>query len=297
MNLTEAEQASPPLVRPLRTVRRILEQNTEPDPSPTTEGENNVRIRQGTSKDRQVSFSDPDMRHGRKSSSKTFTGYKRHIAVDADVPGLICAATILKGNTCEHDGVDPLLASLHKQEFEIEELHIDRGYLPAEKVRKMHGAGTQVISKPPTPRTSELFGKHDFSIDFAKKEITCPAGVSLPINANTPTIRFPSRTCRSCECAPRCVTKKNIYGRVIRLHPEEQWYRQMTQELSTSSGRKQRRLRIPVEHALARVGAIQGRTTRFRGQKKNQFELERVAVVNNLYVLNKLAALTCWSAL
>jgi len=39
-----------------------------------------VRIRQGVAVDRRISIEDAEMRHGRKSRSKRFDGYKEHIA-------------------------------------------------------------------------------------------------------------------------------------------------------------------------------------------------------------------------
>jgi hypothetical protein len=35
------------------------------------------------------------MRHGRKSKRKRIDGYKRHIVVDVDTPGLICGGPVL----------------------------------------------------------------------------------------------------------------------------------------------------------------------------------------------------------
>jgi hypothetical protein len=40
------------------------------------------RLRQGVAPDRRVSIEDGEMRHGRKSKSKRFNGYKEHIAED-----------------------------------------------------------------------------------------------------------------------------------------------------------------------------------------------------------------------
>ena len=40
-----------------------------------------------------------------------------------------------------------------------------------------------------------------------------------------------------------------------------------------------------VEHALAHVGHWQGRRARYRGTRKNLFDLRRVAVVHNLHVI------------
>ena len=76
----------PTPVRPCRTaltaLRRVLTQDLEPDP---TTGQR--RIRRGVARDRMPSLGDPEMRHGRKTRTKPFTGYKRHVIklVDADL--------------------------------------------------------------------------------------------------------------------------------------------------------------------------------------------------------------------
>jgi hypothetical protein len=43
-----------------------------------------VQIRQGVAEDRRVSIEDAEMRHGRKSKSKQFNGYKQHVGTDLD---------------------------------------------------------------------------------------------------------------------------------------------------------------------------------------------------------------------
>ena len=280
----------PPLSTHLDTVRKILDENTEPDP--TSSGDKRkarIRPRIGAP-DRTISLSDKEMRHGRKSKSKGFSGYKRHVAVDADVSGLICSVKILRGNSSEHEGAEPLLQSLTESSFQIQELHIDRGYLPALAVRALHDNNCTVISKPPTPVKGERYDKSDFLVDFSQKTITCPAGQTMPIALGKKSSRYPKKTCQNCAQKSSCISEGNKYGKVIRLHSQEKWYREMSAELSTSIGRKKRRERIPVEHALARVGAIQGKRARYRGLEKNQFDLERVAVINNFYVLERLAA-------
>ena len=52
------------------------------------------------------------------------------------------------------------------------------------------------------------------------------------------------------------------------------------------------RERIKVEHALAHVGHWQGRRARYRGTRKNFFDLRRVAVVHNLHVIARQPAAT-----
>jgi transposase len=51
------------------------------------------------------------------------------------------------------------------------------------------------------------------------------------------------------------------------------------------SGRAELRERVKVEHALAHVGQWQGRRARYRGTRKNLFDLRRVAMVHNLHLV------------
>ncbi len=61
------------------------------------------------------------------------------------------------------------------------------------------------------------------------------------------------------------VTPKNKYGRLLGTHIHETFFREMNAELDTPQGRARRRARIPIEHALARVGQIQSRRAGFVG--------------------------------
>lgn len=293
----EGALASPPLSEPIDTVRRIVEQDTEPEPDPQPPGppspHSKRRIRQtdtqrGGRQDRLISVTDRDMRHGRKSKSKGFSGYKRHVAIDGDVPGLICAVEVQPANCREYAAAGPLLEQLAERQLEVVELHIDRGYLPAPEIVRLHEIGLKIVTKPPTPRSSERFGKNDFNLDFEARTATCPAEVTVPIKPDRTTICFPAAKCRNCHLRDDCVAPKQKGGRDLRLHSHEQWYREMAADLATPEGRAARRERVQVEHALARVGMIQGTRARYRGLQKNQFDLERTAVVANCYALCQL---------
>jgi len=56
----------------------------------------------------------------------------------------------------------------------------------------------------------------------------------------------------------------------------------------TPEDRAKLRERIAVEHTLAHVGRWQGGRARYRGQRKNLFDLRRSAVIHNLYVLARM---------
>lgn len=278
----EAELARPPLSERLETVRQIIEQDTEPDPEAPRKGKAQARrVRDGVAKDRLISLSDRDQRHGRKSSTKAINGYKRHVAVDADVPGLIHAAVVQPANKREHDAASPLLEKLEANGSTIVELHHDRGYLPAEAIVTKHREGVKVVSKPPTVVRNDFYAKDEFAIDFEQETVMCPAGVTVPLRIGK-TIAFPIGSCRECKKRKRCTTSRQ---RQISIHHEERWYREMARDLATKKGRAARRERVAVEHTLARVSAIQGNRARFRGLEKNQFDLERTAVLNNCFVL------------
>ncbi len=282
------ELETPPLSDSLQLVERLIEQDTEPDPdSPAGANTGSRRIKAG-GKGRQISLSDPDMRHGRKSKNKVFPGYKRHVAVDADVQGLVVDVEVLAANQHEQDAAHPLLTRLALSGFEVFELHNDRGYLSAPIIHERRKQGMKVISKPPTPvRREGRFSKADFKIDVPGGQVTCPAGkAALISHGKRKTAYFRRSTCKACELREQCLPKAG--QRTVVLHEHEEFYQQMAAELATAEGRAARRERIPVEHALARVSAIQGNRARFCGKAKNQFDLERVGVVSNLYVLRRL---------
>jgi hypothetical protein len=59
------------------------------------------RVRRGRGVRQIVSAHDPEMRHGRKTPAKRFTGYKLHAAASTEVP-ILTAVSLSPGN--EHDG-------------------------------------------------------------------------------------------------------------------------------------------------------------------------------------------------
>jgi hypothetical protein len=80
--LTQQQHLSvhePPLQEVLDTIAQIVTQDTAPDP---TGGPGARRIKRQVAPDRRISIEEKAMRHGRKSSAKTFHGFKEHFAVD-----------------------------------------------------------------------------------------------------------------------------------------------------------------------------------------------------------------------
>lgn len=282
-HLSEAA-TKPPLKGALDLLERVVQQDIEPDPD-----NGGSRIRQGTAKDRVISVTDPEMRHGRKSKSRTINGYKRHIAKDVGT-GLVLAATVRPANEAEHKAEADVRRDIDRI-GEVEELHVDRGYLPGEWPRELHEKGVQVFSKA-WGSNGDLFGKGDFIFDFEADRATCPAGESAPIRQSKtpdgrPYVSFPSAVCSGCELRAQCVPSERNRGKALTLHPLEPLLQQLRGQQKSSSGRAQLRKRVTIEHSLAHVVARQGDRARYIGVRKNVFDLRRTAAVENLHWLQR----------
>jgi hypothetical protein len=242
-------------------------------------------LRRGVARDRRISIEDSQMRHGRKSRSVLFDGYKRHVLRDLDT-GLIPAVGITPANAPEASVTGDITADLQAAGWRLAELHIDRAYLSSALVRD-RGPDLAVFCKAWRVRnTGGRFAKDQFSLDFAAGQLTCPAGVSMPFQAGR-TVRFPKATCAACPLRARCTASSA--GRSVSIHPDEALLTELRHRQQTPQGREELRERVQVEHALAHVGHWQGRRARYLGTRKNLFDLRRVAVVHNLHIIARQA--------
>lgn len=144
-NLAE-EMKKPPLSEEVGTLKQLMGQDLEPDPDG-----GGVKIREGVAEDRRVSVEDREMRHGRKSKTKRFNGYKRHIATDLD-SGLILSGAITPANRPEDEAAPGLAEDIARQGLEIDELFIDRGYVKAPLVDEILSRGGEIVCRPWVPR-------------------------------------------------------------------------------------------------------------------------------------------------
>ncbi len=238
-------------------------------------------LRRGVAKDRRISVEDSQMRHGRKSRSVLFDGYKRHVLRDLDT-GLVPAVGITPANVPEASVTGDIAADLDAAGWHLAELHIDRACLSSDLVRD-RGQDLVIFCKAWRVRNaSGRFAKDQFTLDFAAGQLTCPAGVAMPFQPGK-TVRFPKDTCAACPLRQRCTTSSS--GRSVAIHPDEALLAELRQRQQTPEGREELRERVAVEHTLAHVGHWQGRRARYLGTRKNLFDLRRVAVVHNLHVI------------
>jgi len=271
------EAKVPPLSELLATLRELRDQDLEPDPSG-----GGSRIRQGVASDRRVSVEDGEMRHGRKSKSKRFNGYKRHIAADLDTD-LILACAVTPANRPEEEAAPQLrddIAHLPRR-AEIGSLHIDRGYIGSSLVQDVLSRRGDVLCKPWVARNGKLFTKADFVINMRDRTIRCPAGEVESFEPGS-VVEFDPESCRRCPHRSRCTMASPDAGRTVRISEDEQLQHRLRKLVSTPKGRQSLRERVAVEHRLAHLGRKQGRRARYLGVRKNLFDVRRAAAIVNL---------------
>ena len=258
----------------LQVARQVRDQDVDlAGPAPA--------LRRGVARGRRISVEDGEMRHGRKSRSVLFDGYKRHVVRDLDT-GLVPAVGITAASAPEASVTGDIAADLDAAGRTLAELHIDRAYLSSALVRGRRPDLAIFCKAWRVRNTGGRFAKDQFTLDFAAGQLTCPAGVAMPFEPGK-TVRFPKDTCAACPLRARCTS--SAAGRSVSIHPDEQLLAELRQRQQTPAGRAELRERVKVEHALAHVGHWQGRRARYRGARKNLFDLRRVAVVHNLHII------------
>ena len=225
------------------------------------------------------------MRHGRKTRSVLFDGYKRHVLCDLD-PGLVAAVGITPANAPEASLTGDSTADLGAAGLRLAELHIDRAYLASDLVRD-RSPDLAIFCKAWRVRNAAgRYARTDFALDFSTGQLTCPAGVSMAFETGK-TVRFPEHTCAACPLRARCSTSRS--RRSVAIHPTRRCSPSSAHTSRPGRARETARTR-KVEHALAHVGHWQGRRARYRGTRKNMLDLRRVAVVHNLHVIARQSA-------
>lgn len=273
----------PPLQEHLKTLHQVLQQDLEPEPDASGR-----RLRQGTAKGRRISIEDEEMRHGRKSSSKRFDGYKRHIAKDID-EDIVLACAVTPANRPEAEATEPLQRDIEAQGLHITEVLIDRGYMDSSIVHQILDNGGDVICRPWKQSNGELFSKENFQIDLDAQTVTCPAGFIEAASAGK-IAHFNPANCASCALRASCTSAAEGRGRSLRIAHDERLQQQLRERSATPEGRSKLRERVAVEHGLAHLGQKQGRRARYRGVRRNLYDVRRAASINNLELAHRMAA-------
>ena len=271
--LTDEEQQARELLQ------TVLGQDVEPDE------DGGVRIRQGVAKDRVCSVTDPDMRHGHKTSSGRFDGHKAEIGMDRATE-LITHVEVMAGNGTDGERLAEKMAEAEEAaDLKISRMTGDTAYGRPAIRAAMKDRGTAVLAPVPAPHNRGLFTKDDFKINLAARSCVCPAGKSgRAISNRTGELvgfRFQTKTCATCPLRARCTTSKRE-GRTIGIRPDEATYQSLRMEQQSEAWKADYRERPRVEHKIAEVVHHGMRQARYVGRIKTELQLLFTAAVVNL---------------
>lgn len=249
--------------------------------------EDGPAIKEGVAKDRLLSVHDPEMRHGRKSASKRFDGYKAAIVVDTDEP-LITAVAVLAGNAPDAEGALELIEQTEANTgCTVDETMGDCAYGSGETRQAFTDAGRTLVAKVPASTNQGRFPKTAFTIDLESTSATCPAGQTTHDFKPSPTgggqFRFAVAVCVACPLRAQCV--RGVGGRTVAVHPQERLLQAARAFQASPAFAEYRRRRQRVEHRIARLVQLGIRQARDVGTPKVQFQLLMAAAVANLTYL------------
>jgi len=276
-----------PATQPLRETQRLLADLLSQDIDEEPADGGGPAIRQGTAKDRIVSTTDPEMRHGHKSHSKGFEGYKAAIVVDAH-SGVILTTDVRAGNVHDREGAAELVAeAAERSGQELEEVLGDTAYGDLETRESIEALGAEVIAKAPPGTRKGMFDRRDFRVDVKRGMARCPAGNrSIRRNAvkgDDPgwTYVFSRNDCSPCPLRARC-TKSPTRARHLKITEKTEKLWVLRKQQRTKRFRQRYRKRVVVEHRIGRMVQLGVRQAKYFGKTKTAFQIALIATVANL---------------
>ena len=252
-------------------------------------------LKEGTSPDRIVSVHDPEMRHGHKSASVRFEGYKAAVAVDPESQ-LITAAAVLPGNAHDSEqALDLIKQSEENAQATVMEGIGDGAYGTGRLRQAFADQGRTLIAPVPAAKESATFPKTAFTITMQAHTCQCPAGqvTTLLVPAGSRTsgrgervalqaFQFPKEVCAVCPLRPQCLMPSSHGGRRVVLHPQEALMQAARAFQTSDQYAPYRKMRQAVEHRVARLVQLGIRHGRYVGRIKTLFQLLLAATVANL---------------
>ncbi len=246
-----------------------------------------LAIRDGVAPDRVISHSDPEMRHGRKSASRRFDGYKMDVITDEDSE-LVLGVDVRAGNAGDGEGTVPLLEQVQAVEgVEVETLLGDMAYSDGDLREAVEEHGVELVAKVPPVTNSGRFPKTDFVIDNENGEVTCPAGnttrdarkVKDHKGRRAVAYLFDREMCANCPLRDQCTTSNK--GRQIvvgRHHDRIEAARKAQGEPDTKA---LLRKRPKVERKIDHLQDLGMGKARYRGRRKTRLQALLAATVAN----------------
>jgi transposase len=269
-------------------LEQILRQDVEETPGPGSSG-GGVELREGTSRDRVPSATDPEQRHGHKSQNRHFTGHKARIAVDA-ASQLIVDAEVLAGNAPDAAGAVAQTQRVVERCGEVAEVVGDCAFAAGSVRAEFQEAGHSLRARQPRAGAPAWgISKSAFLLVFAGDQVVgvrCPAGHESRAygerkdGSRVFTFR---KWCARCPLRHKCVQAKHLkQGRTVQVHPQERLLQAARAYQATPEGKETLRSRVGAEHALARLARLGLGQARYFGRAKTRVQIVLTCATANL---------------
>lgn len=200
----------------LRAARALLCELLAQDIDESDEDGGGPKISKGTRKDRILSTTDPEMRHGHKSHSKRFNGYKAGIVADAE-DGVILATDARPANMHDGEQAKELLdTAVGNSGQELDRILGDTAYGGLGTRAELSSLNAEIVVKAPPGTRRGMFSLDDFEIDEHSGKATCPAGKTSHerrrVAGDDPGWRyqFSRKDCTGCELRAKCIDRKSV---------------------------------------------------------------------------------------
>lgn len=248
------------------------------------------RIARRVAPDRVISTVDTEARHGHKTKSRNFDGYKGHVAIDPDSE-IITATEVTAGNVADGSVAETLvgaeLAEVKKADAPPVEIYGDGSYGTADLVEKIEAAGAEpnVKVQAAAPPRVGLYSQDAFKIDTQAGTACCPAGtlVKLRVLQDGASIADFSASCTTCPLRVQCTASAS--GRQLRIHPKHATLvRSRARQRDPEWRRRYRATRPKVERKIGHLMRRKhgGRRARMRGCQKIRDDFALLAAAINL---------------
>lgn len=261
-----------------------------------------AHLGKGTAEDRIVSSTDPEMRHGRKSSAHRFDGFKTSVTVDRQSEFILDIAD-LPANVGDGQALMPMVERVETHaQVRVERAIADGAYITGDNLSDcVHHRNTQgepcpidlvgPLRRPQDPTTD----KTAFQIDLDGQRCTCPQGHTVSGQAGQDRsgrevlkFAFERSVCEACPYFARCVhSQKN--GRTVTTHPHEALLQQARARQQEEGFKELYHSRSLVERIISELVDHGLRQTRYIGAGKRRLQRLWTAAGVNLKRLLALA--------
>lgn len=252
-----------------------------------------------TARGRVISLTDPEARHGRKSSSKAINGFKTHVMGTIESQ-FVTGIVVTDAATHDSEPTTALLEQAADHGLKPHEALGDGAYGTGPNVRAAAAHGVDLLTKYVVPTANRgAISKRKFDIDLDAMQVRCPAGQATEtftwIKAGDERVRcfrFAKETCLSCPLRSECSsdTAKGTRGRVVILATHEEELQRLKVFNESERGPALLRKRSAVERLISHLVRLGMRHARFFGMQKVQFQAFMTAAAYNLQRLFTLTA-------